>query len=157
MSRLRSANAPAHSFVGPEELIALTWHDLDCPANTIRIARPAAGSIQIAPEVSRVFMTLREQRSGQAEHLLLGDEGRESLPLSHLEALISYAAHDGGLQQPADVSPWAVRHTFISYLVRQGIRFSELARIVGTLPAEVTAAYGAILPAGTRHSLDQIK
>jgi polysaccharide biosynthesis transport protein len=53
-----------------------------------------------------------------------------------MEALISYAAHDAGLQQAADVTPWAVRHTFISYLVRQGLRFSDLARIVGTLPPQ---------------------
>jgi polysaccharide biosynthesis transport protein len=39
--------------------------------------------------------------------------------------------------------------------VRQGIRFSDLARIVGALPAEVTAAYGALLPAGNRRTLDQ--
>lgn len=87
---------------------------------------------------------------------MLGEPGSESLPLSHLEALISYAAHDAGLQQPAEITPWAVRHTFISYLVRQGIRFSELARIVGTLPAEVTAAYGAVLPTGPRRSLEQV-
>ena len=141
--------------VGPEELIALTWNDLDCEANMIRIARPTARSFQIAPEVSTVFATLRQQRNAQAGHTLLGDQGRESLPLSHLEALISYAAHDGGLQQAADVTPWAVRHTFIAYLVRQGVRFSELARIVGTLPAEVTAAYGVLSPTGTRRSLDQ--
>ena len=48
-----------------------------------------------------------------------------------------------------------IRHTFISYLVRQGIRFSDLARVVGTLPAEVTAAYGALLPPGSRRSFDQ--
>ena len=74
--------------VGPEELIALTWNDLDCEANMIRIARPAARSFQIAPEVSAVFTTLRQQRNGQAGHTLLGDQGRESLPLGHLEALI---------------------------------------------------------------------
>jgi uncharacterized protein involved in exopolysaccharide biosynthesis len=141
--------------VSPEELIALTWNDLDCQANTLTIARPDARTIQIAPKAMGVFMTLKQQRSAQAAHLLLGDAGRHSLPLSHLEALISYAAHDAGLQQAADVTPWAVRHTFISYLVRQGLRFSDLARIVGTLPAEVTAAYGALLPAGARHSLDQ--
>ena len=141
--------------VSPEELVALTWNDLDCGGNTLEIARPDARTVQIAPEVMGLLMKLKQQRSAQGEHLLLGNAGRTALPLSHLEALISYAAHDAGLQQPADATPWAMRHTFISYLVRQGIRFSDLARIVGTLPAEVTAAYGTLLPAGARHALDE--
>ena len=140
--------------VSPEELIALKWNNVDYEAGMIRIARPAARSVQIAPQLSSLFTILQRQRNGEAAHLLLGEPGSESLPLSHLESLISYATHDAGLRQPADVTPWAVRHTFISYLVREGIRFSELARIVGTLPPEVTAAYGATLPAGVRHSLE---
>jgi uncharacterized protein involved in exopolysaccharide biosynthesis len=141
--------------VGPEELIGLKWQDVDCQVNTIRIAQPAPRSLQIIPEVSRLFATLRQQRGAQSAQLLLGEPGNEALPVSHLESLISYAAHDGGLQQPAEITPWAVRHTFIGYLVGQGLRFSELARIVGTLPAEVTAAYGALQPAGARRSLDE--
>ena len=140
--------------VGPEELLTLTWNDVDREINAIRITGAVPRSIQITPAVSRLLIALRQQKNAQAGDRLLGEQGIDSLPLPHLEALISYAAHDAGLQQPAEVTPWAVRHTFISYLVRQGMRFSDLARIVGTLPAEVTAAYGALLPAGTRHALD---
>jgi hypothetical protein len=141
--------------VGPEELVGLTWNALDRQTNAIKIVSPAPRSMQIAPDVSDLFAALKEQRKARPEDRLLGEPGADALPLSHLEALISYAAHDAALEQPAEVTPGAVRHTFICHLVRQGIRFSDLARIVGTLPAEVTAAYGAILPAGTRHSLDQ--
>jgi uncharacterized protein involved in exopolysaccharide biosynthesis len=139
--------------VSPEELIGLKWDDLDCQANVIRLSRPVNRSFHIVPEISSLFLLLRLERKGKPEHLLLGEPGNESLPLSHLEALISYAAHDAALAQPAEITPWVIRHTFISYLVRQGIRFSDLARITGTLPAEVTAAYGTLLPAGSRRSL----
>jgi succinoglycan biosynthesis transport protein ExoP len=140
--------------VGPEELLALTWKDVDGNANTIRIAQPTPRSIQIGPEIGSLWKALRRQKSGAPEDNLIGEAGAAPLSLSHLEALISYAAHDAALQQPADVTPWAVRHTFISYLVRQGVRFSEIARIVGTLPAEVTAAYGLMQPAGARSSIE---
>ena len=141
--------------LSPEELVALTWNALDGQTNIIKIAGPAPRSIQIAPEVSGLFTAMRQQRNAQSVDRLLGEPGADALPLSHLEALISYTAHDAALQQPAEATPWALRHTFICHLVRQGIRFSDLARIVGTLPAEVTAAYGAISPLGSRRSIDE--
>jgi hypothetical protein len=48
---------------------------LNCEANTLTIARPDARTIQIAAEVMGVFMTLKQQRGGQAAHRLLGDAG----------------------------------------------------------------------------------
>jgi polysaccharide biosynthesis transport protein len=141
--------------VSPEELIGLTWNDIDLDVGTIKILHPAARSIAIGAEFNSVLRKTKQQKSGQESDTLLGTTGGAP-SLSHVEALISYAAHDAGLAQPAQITPWSVRHTYISYLVRQGIRFSELARIVGTIPAEVTAAYGASLPATARRSLDQI-
>lgn len=138
------------SGASPEELTALTWSDFDFDSDVVRVKSPAARSILIGAELSRLFAALKQQRNAEAGNPLLG-----SPSLNHLESVISYAAHDAGLQQPAEINPWVVRHAFISYLVRQGIRFSDLARIVGTLPAEVTAAYGAFLPAGSRRTLDQ--
>ena len=142
------------SGVAPDELPSLVWQNVTGEDNTIRIATPGARSIQIAPEIGQLWKSLQAQKNAELEHHLIGEPGSAALPLSHSEALISYAAHDAALQQPADVTPGAVRHTLICYLVRQGIRFSDLARIVGTLPAEVTAAYGTIQPAGARRSLN---
>ncbi len=136
--------------LSPEELIALTWNDFDFDTETIKITRPGTRSIVIGSDLSRLFAMMKKRKNAQAGDPLLGGAS-----LSHLESLISYAAHDAGLQQPAEINPWVIRHTFISYLVRQGIRFSDLARVVGALPAEVTAAYGAILPAGSRRTLEQ--
>ena len=141
--------------VSPEELLGLTWNDIDLDAGTIKVHHPAARSIAIGAELKSVLKKTKQEKSAQESDTLLSTAGGTP-SLSHVEALISYAAHDAGLAQPAQITPWSVRHTYISYLVRQGIRFSELARIVGTLPAEVTAAYGASLPPTARRSLDQI-
>jgi polysaccharide biosynthesis transport protein len=142
--------------VSPQELMALTWDNVDGETNSIRISQPVPRSLQIAPELASLWKAMRRQKNGAPENNLIGEAGTAPLDLSHLDALISYAAHDAALEQPVDVTPWAVRHTFISYLVRQGMRFSEIARIVGTLPAEVTAAYGLMQPAGARPSIETI-
>ena len=139
--------------VAPEEVPTLTWKDLNGEENTIRVAPPASRSIRIAPEIDALWKALQRRKNAGSEDHLIGGAGAAPLPLSHLDALISYAAHDAALQQPAEVTPGAVRHTLISYLVREGIRFSELAQVVGAFPAEVTAAYGLMQPPGTRRSL----
>ncbi|WP_347257544.1 integrase [Methylocaldum sp.] len=63
-------------------------------------------------------------------------------------SLIACAAVDSGLAQPETIDASALRHTYISYLVRQGIRLSELERIVGPLPAKTLAGYGRFSPPG---------
>jgi uncharacterized protein involved in exopolysaccharide biosynthesis len=146
----RVALAALLSGASPEELTALAWSDFDFDANIVKVTRPAARSIMMDANLGRLFAALKQRRNAEA-----GDALLSAPSLNHLESLISYAAHDAGLQQPAEINPWVIRHAFISYLVRQGIRFSDLARIVGALPAEVTAAYGALLPAGSRRTLEQ--
>jgi hypothetical protein len=42
------------------------------------------------------------------------------------------------------------------FLVRQGIRFADLARLVGQLPGPVLAAYSAMAPAGARVSRESV-
>ncbi len=147
----RSALVALLSGASPEELTALRWSDFDFDAGVVKIAQPAPRAIALGAELARLFAALKQRRNAQDHDAFLAGAA-----LHHLESLISYAAHDAGLQQPAEINPWVIRHAFISYLVRQGIRFSDLARIVGALPAEVTAAYGTLLPAGSRRPLEQI-
>ena len=49
-----------------------------------------------------------------------------------------------------------LRHTYIAFLVRQGIRFADLARIVGKLPGALLAAYSGLAPEGARMTLEAI-
>ena len=143
------------SGVSPEELIELTWDNIDLETNTLRITRPTPRAILIAPEIAGLFEAMKQRKHTEADERVLGATPGELVRLSHLEAVISYAAHNAGLAQPADITPTVIRHTFIVFLVRQGIRFSELARVVGPLPAGVTVAYGAIVPTATRRPLEE--
>jgi len=141
--------------VSPEEMIELTWSDVDFETNTIRITRPTPRAILIGPEIAGLLAVVMKQKGADLNDRLLGGPTGDAVRLNHLDAVISYAAHDSGLELPAEITPAVVRHTFIVFLVRQGIRFSELARVVGPLPAGVTASYGAIVPVGTRRALDE--
>jgi uncharacterized protein involved in exopolysaccharide biosynthesis len=65
-----------------------------------------------------------------------------------LAALIACAAVDAGIAEPGSVNADALRHTYIIYLVRQGIRTADLERIVGKLPAKIRAGYAQFSPPG---------
>ncbi len=88
------------------------------------------------------------------------DEGAELVKMPNSEEQLRRqlicAAHDAGLDDPATVTPDALRHTCIAYLVRQGLRFSDLDRIVGALPADVLAGYASLSLAGIRRTIAEI-
>ena len=58
--------------------------------------------------------------------------------------------------QPADVTPDSLRHTYVAFLIRQGIRFTDLARLVGRIPADLLGAYSALATNDTRVSLESV-
>jgi hypothetical protein len=74
-----------------------------------------------------------------------------------LLARIPLLAHDAGLAHPAEVQAESLRHTYICYLVRQGVRLTEIERVIGRLPAAALARYGVYSPAGAAKPLDQIR
>jgi hypothetical protein len=77
-------------------------------------------------------------------------EQRASRPLTPgtVSAQILSAAHDAGIDGVTDVTSDCLRHTYVAFLVRQGIRFADLTHIVGHLPAAALGAYSALSPPG---------
>jgi uncharacterized protein involved in exopolysaccharide biosynthesis len=65
-----------------------------------------------------------------------------------LEAHIACAAADAGLPEPDSVDAAALRHTYILYLVRRGLRLADLERVVGKMPVKAAAAYARFSPPG---------
>jgi site-specific recombinase XerD len=56
------------------------------------------------------------------------------------------AAVDSGLPDPEEITAEAIRHSYITYLVRQGLRLSDLEQITGHLEPSVISSYSAYSP-----------
>jgi len=82
-----------------------------------------------------------------------GDEGDD---ISELDARLHLVAVDAGLAEPEEINSQALRHTYLAYLIRQGIKFSELEQISGRISPTVLAGYGALSPAGPGKPLTEI-
>ncbi|MGH8685237.1 MAG: integrase, partial [Nitrosospira sp.] len=63
-----------------------------------------------------------------------------------LSAALVCAAVDSGLPDPQGITAQTIRHSYIAYLVRQGLRLSDLGQITGYLEPSVMSSYSAYSP-----------
>ena len=126
--------------------------DIDRVANSIHVKGAAERSV---PLPANILASLPdEQRPADTPLLLTGN--KTPMAEHDLDAGLLYAAHDAGIENADEVTPQSLRHTYVAFLVRQGMRFSELAKLVGHLPAATLAAYKLLAPAGGRQPLERV-
>lgn len=145
------------SGVAPEELLALTWGDVDVDAKAIHISAPHPREFVPGAELLAMAATAiaaDPKRAGAAP--VIAAHGHAIASADDLAAVIACASHDAGLAQAADITPADLRHMFLAYMARQGVRFSELTRIVGPLQAQAIGFYGALAPVGARRSINDV-
>ena len=139
--------------VAPQELVALRWADVDPGRRVIRVPGEPSREFRIGGALERELVV----GSATSDSPLLHARGQRPATLSDVGAALLYAAHDAGIERPSEITPAALRHTYIAFLVRQGIRFADLARLVGAIPPEDLGAYGALAPPGPRVALHAIE
>jgi site-specific recombinase XerD len=133
--------------------VELRRTDIDLDARVVRVPGECAREIPIGDALERELLA----DPAPAEGMLFTVPGERAATLADIESALLYAAHDAGIARPSELTAAALRHTYIAFLVRQGIRFADLARVVGHLPPEALAAYGDLAPAGPRAPLDSIQ
>jgi integrase len=141
------------SGIRPEEVLALTLEDVDLSQRRIRISDESAREVPICETLERALT----DRMTQPGRQLLADGQGHAIGMNDLNAELLCAAHDARIPGPAEISPATLWHTYVAFLVRQGIRFADLMRITGRLPNETIAAYSSLSPASTRLSLEAVE
>ncbi|MET0918863.1 MAG: tyrosine-type recombinase/integrase [Burkholderiales bacterium] len=134
------------SGVSPDEALALRWSDVDLAGNRIHVGGGAARDVALHDSLRAPFAA--RAAAARSEFVL----GQQDRPASRdtVNAQLLCGAHDAGIENAIDVTPDCLRHTYVAFLVRQGIRFADLTRLVGQLPAEVLGAYSTLSPTGSR-------
>lgn len=141
------------SGVGPDEVLALRAEDIDCERRLIAIGGDAARTIAL-PELLVHALALREAAPGWP---LLANANGQPWSSADLSAEILCAAHDAAIDDADTVTPAALRHTYVAFLLRQGIRFADLTQLIGRQPSDTMAAYAGLAPAAPRLPLDAIE
>ena len=84
-------------------------------------------------------------------------EMKEIVPdREELDARLQLAALEGELPDSDRITAEDLRHTYLVYLVRQGVRLSELERIVGKMPSKILLSYRLFLPEESDRPMDEI-
>jgi succinoglycan biosynthesis transport protein ExoP len=140
------------SGVSPDEVRELRGSDVDLAQGAMRVGGASGRDIVLGPALRRV---LEATPKAPESELLLGSSGRPATRDS-IDAQILGAAYDAAIEDAPQVTAACLRHTYLTFLVRQGMRFADLTRLVGPLPAEVVSAYSALSPPGARRRMAEI-
>jgi len=129
-----------------EEALSLRWSDVDANGAAVRVGGPPSLTVPLA---AGAIAQLGEGAT-DAETLVLTGAGGGPLTPDELAAQVLIAAHDAGIERPQEITPEALRHTYVAFLVRQGARFADITRWVGALDADLLSACSQLAPRGER-------
>jgi integrase len=142
---IRAAIGLLLSGLAPAEFDGLAAVDFDPAVGRLSLGGDGARDLPLAPGVQRWL-----QEPDVPDRL-------EAHSAEEVRAAVTVAAVDAGVVDPATVTPEALRHTYLLYLVRQGARLGELARLVGPVSAVQLQKYGRYSPPGSNRPLAEIE
>jgi integrase len=126
--------------VTAQELIALRSDDIDLNAGVIHVDGEAARTILLQEPLLGALV----RRGGQdpdGEGTVIRDRQGSRVAIDEVSRCVLYAADDAGLTRSYEVTPDVLRYTYLSFLLRQGIRAADVDRIVGYVPPNDLVAY----------------
>lgn len=154
VAQLLQAAAPDHAAVlvcllcglTVDEVVALRGADVHPEEGVLRVTGESPREVVLSAD----WLQTLKNRAPDPEAPLFSDGKGAALQPEDVQAMVTSCAHDAALAQPESMTPQALRHTYIVFLVRQGCRFSDLGRLVGRLSAEALNALGAVAPAAEK-------
>ncbi len=136
-----------------DELSELTIRDFDLEGVQLRVRGASARTLTMPGWLVR---PLAKYTGDDIDRPVFRNSVGQPLSESDIGRRLACAALDAGLDAATSVSPDVLRHTYIAFLMRQNVRFSGLAPLVGTLNAEELAAYADASPSLQRVRHEEI-
>lgn len=127
------------------EVAGLRADSFDLEQNHLIIQGDFPRKIPLHPSLKRLY---------NAHGYRLTDPAGNNLNVTDLRALLECLQVDAGLALTNLAEK--LRQTYILYLVKQGVRLSELGSITGYIPPAELSAYGVYAPAGEKKPLAAI-
>jgi uncharacterized protein involved in exopolysaccharide biosynthesis len=154
----RLAVAVLLSGVSADEACALCWCDLNLESGIMRVRGVSQRELPINARVRAFLSEARERLTPAPEAPLIRlQSGESSERRNRLDIALACAAHDAMVPEAETVTAEALRHSYLAFLVRQGIRFADIGRIAGELPSQALKAYMGLAPSHMRLALEQLR
>lgn len=130
-----------------EEIAAIKQEDIDFDKKRLTIRGITPRTLPLSPALKSLF----ENTACKLTH-----SSGDPLSVEDLTALLTCAIADADLSENGEISAGALRHTYLVYLARQGIRLAELETVAGYIPPKELSGYSSFQPAGPRRSSQEI-
>jgi len=142
--------------VSAQELVALRWDEIDLKVGVIHVGGDAARAISLVEPLRSVIVgRVRQQPDGAGT--VFHDRHGDRLAIDEVGRFVFYAADDAGLDRSHEVTPDVLRYTYLSFLLRQGIRAADVGRIVGHVPHKDLVAYMQRHSPAARRAFEQVE
>lgn len=129
------------------EITSLQQDSVDLKNNSLTIKNESARTIPLHPALATLY-----RKHGYC----LTDPAGNHLNQADLEALLNCMQIDAGLTTTQPVSAQMLRSTYILYLVKQGLRLSDLEVITGYISPTELSDYGTYAPPGVKHPIESV-
>ena len=123
------------SGVNIKELLTLKLQDFDVEKNSLEVSGPFARNIALTNEVSKLVTEVMQFKNKQDN---IFDENYSHEELAHL---VTNSAHDAELTKPEGINLESLQHTYLTYLLEQGVKLNELEKIAGYIHPTQLALY----------------
>jgi len=141
------------SGIRPDELETLKPESFTLPEQTspqqIQLNTFSPRALAIPP----VLQELLAKTQGAPQWLDTDEETDDT----YFNAMLSCAAIDAGLTEPSSIDSTCLQQSYIYFLVRSGIKLSELGSIAGKLSPLQLTQYGQLSPSGPGLAADEIE
>ncbi len=151
---LRTANDKAKLLIALllsgmtlEEITMIQDDDVDSNEGKLMIAGSSPRNIPLNHIVKSFFVGLGCRLTNPTGEPLTGDD---------LAALLACTVIDAGLTAPEELNATSLRHTYMIYLVKQGVRLSELEMVMGYITPTELSSYRIYSPSGPGRSFTEI-
>ena len=144
-----------------EEVVSLQWQHLDIDHNSLKVHGPASRELPPSAQLRGMVNATVKDGPPHAPSALVFTRGASSpLDTMDVQVIVTSSAFDANLSEPESITPESLQHTYIAYLVRQGLRFSDLESLVGRVNADMLKAVTTLTqttPVGQRVGLADIQ
>jgi uncharacterized protein involved in exopolysaccharide biosynthesis len=148
---LKLAAVALLSGLDTSEIASLTWEQVG-PGH-LRILGAAAREIPLEGALATL---LAGRRTDTAQGPVLRKESGDAFAAQDIDQLISYGAYDAGLVRPEQVTATLLRYSYLTFLLDQGVRATDIARIAGHVPQADMVGFMQRAAPRVRRPLEQV-
>jgi uncharacterized protein involved in exopolysaccharide biosynthesis len=137
-----------------DELLALQLQHVDAKRGQLQVPGADARRLPLAAPLRAAWAL---NAGAAADMPLLQHPSGRGLQADEVRMIVAATAHDAQLDGAGALTAETLRYSYIAFLVRQGLRFSELGQLVGRLGSDTLNTLAPLAPASERRGVEDIE